>query len=147
MSQTTDIQDPCLPPDSDFEDPRIKKVSIRKMRNQKRREKARVRKAARRATLLAEEPVIEAIIDVLRWESPNLVPDVYMIKGMLDLLDFHNLYENLALLDEPDVIPSLQRAIQKHNWNKAQENYLESIMGVICVMVQAIYESERIKAE
>lgn len=111
----------------------------RKRHNLKRREKAKARKAERRAALLAaDEGLIGAIVDVLKTEKPKLVPDLYMIKGVLDKIEFHNLCQQLALLCEADQIKTLQRVAEAHKWNRAELCYLETILALACVLAEEI---------
>ncbi len=111
----------------------------RKRHNLKRREKAKARKAERRAALLAADGgLIGAIVDVLKTEKPKLLPDLYMIKGVLDKIEFHNLCKQLALLCEADQIKTLQGAAEGHKWNRAELCYLETILAVACVLAEEI---------
>jgi hypothetical protein len=110
----------------------------RKRHNLKRREKAKARKAERRAALAADEGLIGVIVDVLKTEKPKLVPDLYMIKGVLDKIEFHNLCKQLALLCEADQIKTLQSVAEAHKWNRAELRYLETILALACVLAEEI---------
>ena len=120
---------------------RTRKVNSRKAHNLKRRAKLQERKAERRAAILDEEPVIETIIQIIHQDNPGFIPDIPMIKGVLDGLEFHKLYEDLALIEEADQLPALQRAAASREWNKSQRRYVEIILPLATVMASAIRES------
>ena len=108
-----------------------------KRRNLKRREN----KAKQRAALIAEEPAVQSVINILHEENPKFIPDVPMIKGVIDTLQFHNLYEALALLEEADRLPVLKRAAASHKWNKSQQRYVEIVLTLAAVMADVIREA------
>jgi hypothetical protein len=88
--------------------------------------------------LAADEGLIGVIVDVLKTEKPKLVPDLYMIKGVLDKIEFHNLCKQLALLCEADQIKTLQSVAEAHKWNRAELRYLETILALACVLAEEI---------
>ena len=116
--------------------------SKRKRHNLKRREKAKARKAERRATLLAANGgLIGAIVTILETEKPELTPDIYMIKGILDKIEFPNLCNRLALLDDEDLINTLQGVAESRKWNRVEQKYLETILTLACVLAKEDVDS------
>lgn len=115
----------------------------RKRHNLKRREKAKARKAERRAALLAENGgLIGAIVAVLEAEQPELNPDIYMIKRILDKIEFPNLCDRLSLLGDEDKIKVIENVVAGHRWNRAEQKYLETVLTLACVLAQEADDSD-----
>ena len=100
------------------------------LRNAKKRAKAFAKREAKRQELHTAEPVIETLLGVLH--DPKA--DIFLIKRVLDKISFHDLYEELALLDTGAALQVLDRVITQQKWNKTEMRILNVVLPIACVI-------------
>lgn len=100
------------------------------LRNAKKRAKAFAKRETKRQELHTAEPVIETLL----WVLHDPKADIFLIKRVLDKISFHDLYEELALLDTGDALQVLDRVITQHKWNKAEMRILNVVLPLACVI-------------